>query len=206
MRLFSLISGIGVRLSKGKVIPKNDYEKLITAIEMIEATKEDIEKAKKKNALETEKLRKEAKEKGFEEGLHRFYEHFFIFEEKIKYLHVEMQKVILPLVLKSVKKILGSALDENPELIVDIVNQSIKGALQSKFVKIYVNKKDLPILEQHKEEFKDKFELLEHLSFDIRSDVDPGGAIIETEKGIINATLENQFRALERAFETFQNR
>src|SRR3989338_4491556 len=93
-----------------------------------------------------------------------------------------------------------------PEFIVDVVFQSIKGALQSRIVRIYVNKKDLPHIEAAKERIRAPFEHLENLHFDTRADIEEGSAIIETEKGIINATLESQFRALERAFETFKKR
>jgi type III secretion protein L len=37
------------------------------------------------------------------------------------------------------------------------------------------------------------------LSLRDRSDIQPGGCIIETEGGIINAQLENQWRVLENA-------
>lgn len=36
-----------------------------------------------------------------------------------------------------------------------------------------------------------------------RADITPGGCIIETESGIINASFENQWRALEMAFERY---
>ena len=47
------------------------------------------------------------------------------------------------------------------------------------------------------------FERLENLSIQERDDIEPGGCIIETEAGIINAQLENQWRSLEIAFDEF---
>ena len=46
-------------------------------------------------------------------------------------------------------------------------------------------------------------EQVKTFSIEEREDVAPGGCIIETEAGIINASLENQWRALESAFEAF---
>ena len=40
----------------------------------------------------------------------------------------------------------------------------------------------------------------------IGSGIEPGGCIIETEAGIINAQLENQWRSLENAFESFMKK
>ncbi|OGN62881.1 MAG: hypothetical protein A3F09_00070 [Chlamydiae bacterium RIFCSPHIGHO2_12_FULL_49_11] len=206
MHLFSLIGDKKVALGKGKVIPKEDFETVVSTHEMVEAAGKSIEAAWKKAKKEIAKLRSEEKQKGFEEGLSQLYEHFLVFEQELKVLRHEIQMQILPLVLKSVKKIIGDALEAHPEFIVDVVFQSIKGALQSRIVRIYVNKKDLPHIEAAKERIRAPFEHLENLHFDTRADIEEGSAIIETEKGIINATLESQFRALERAFETFKKR
>jgi type III secretion protein L len=61
-------------------------------------------------------------------------------------------------------------------------------------------------LEQEKQEIKKIFEHLQSLSIQERDDVEPGGCIIETEAGIINAQLENQWRALESAFASFMGK
>ena len=71
---------------------------------------------------------------------------------------------------------------------------------------IYVNKEDLEILEKSKEKIRKIFEHLDSLSMQERGDIEPGGCMIETEAGIINAQLENQWRALEAAFESFMKK
>ncbi|MBI3211529.1 MAG: HrpE/YscL family type III secretion apparatus protein, partial [Simkania negevensis] len=43
-------------------------------------------------------------------------------------------------------------------------------------------------------------------SLEDREDIAPGGCIIETEAGIINASLANQWQALEAAFAAFMGR
>jgi type III secretion protein L len=61
-------------------------------------------------------------------------------------------------------------------------------------------------LEAAKSQIKKVFEHLESLSIQERSDIEPGGCMIETEAGIINAQLENQWRSLEIAFESFMKK
>ena len=81
------------------------------------------------------------------------------------------------------------------------MQQAIKAVAQATTVKLYVNRADLEYLEKEKEALKGAFEHLESLQIEERKDIEAGGCIIETEKGILNATLENQYRALERALE-----
>ena len=69
-----------------------------------------------------------------------------------------------------------------------------------------MNKADLAQIEAHKPKIKQIFEQIENLSIQERADIEPGGCIIETEAGIINAQLENQWRNLEIAFESFMKK
>ena len=115
----------------------------------------------------------------------------------------ELQKTILPLALKAAKKIVGRELELKPETIVDIVRQTLKPVTQHHNIKIFVAKQDKEALEKEKKELRNILEHVQTFIIEEREDITPGGCIIETEAGIINASLENQWRALESAFETF---
>ncbi|MCB1083368.1 MAG: HrpE/YscL family type III secretion apparatus protein, partial [Simkania sp.] len=80
---------------------------------------------------------------------------------------------------------------------------TLKPVTQNHHIKIYVNKKDREILEEKKQDLRKSLDQVQTFSIEEREDVSPGGCIIETEAGIINASLENQWRALEAAFEAF---
>jgi type III secretion protein L len=204
MYCFKLIKEGSVHTGKEKIIRKSDFEDLISAKDLIEKAKEDaaiiIEEAHK----EADAIKEKGKEDGFQEGLNQFSEQMLLFEDKIKILRHELQKAVLPLVLKSAKKIVGEELKQNPESILAIVMQAIKSVIQSKIVKLYVNKIDLEYLETHKEDLKKNFEQLESFEICERNDIEQGGCIIETDRGILNATLENQYRSLERALEAYK--
>ena len=66
-----------------------------------------------------------------------------------------------------------------------------------------MNKQDKELLDKNRETIKQTLEQLEVLKIHERDDIAPGGCIIETEGGIINAQLENRWRILETAFESF---
>lgn len=206
MYSFTLMKKGEVHTGKGKVIPEKDASAAIEAEELLQAAREEAEEIIAEAKKDGEEIRAQAQKEGFDEGLEKFNDHIHLFEDKVRVLRHEMQKAMLPLVLKATKKIVGNELELNPDSVVNIVLESIKSVSQAKVVKLYVNRIDLEVLEKEKEKLKSIFEGLESFNIEERSDIDRGSCIIETEKGILNATLENQYRALERAFENYRKR
>lgn len=204
MKLFSLIYQGDIHLSEEqKIISADQYSELLSAEEVLRKAREESERQKRENDEECALKLQEAEERGFAKGLDSFNEHLLDFDKQIKTLRLEMQQSVLPLALKAAKKIVAKQLELHPETIVDIVMQAIGPVSQSRKVKIYLNKVDREIIELHKQRIKDILEHLDTLTIQERSDVAQGGCIIETESGIINASIENQWRALEAAFERY---
>ena len=207
MKLFSFSSGKEVRMTPGKKsIPAHEFSTLQSAAEILEIAKEEVAKFKEEAKEETAKAREEAIKDGFQEGLISLNKHLFALDEELKQLRVEIQKKILPLSLSAARKLISEELKLHPDRIVDIVLNSLKPVTQHKKIVIYVNRADLNMLEENKPKIKQIFEHLQSLSLQERDDVEPGGCIIETEAGIINAQLESQWRALESAFASFMEK
>ena len=206
-KYFSLIYSGEIRQDfEEKVIPSDAFNTLLSAMEILDKTKEDVKTYLNNNKEECKKLLKETKEAGFNEGLVQFNKQILYYEQRIKQMEHELQKMILPLSLKAAKKIVGKELQSNPETIVDIVRQTLKPVTQSHHIKIFVAKEDREILERKKKELKAAFEQVQSFIIEEKENIKPGGCIIETEAGIINASLENQWRALESAFEAFMKK
>jgi len=206
MKLFSLISGKQVHKAPGqKVIPAEEFTILENANTILQTVKKEVEEFKKEIATEAEQIKENAFQQGFQEGLTSLNKHLFALDKELKLLREEVQKNILPLALKAARKVVGEELRLHPDRIVDIVLSALKPVTQHKKIVIYVNRADLQVLEEEKENMKKIFEHLESLSIQERNDIEPGGCMIETEAGIINSQLENQWRALEAAFKSFTN-
>ncbi len=205
MTLFSLISQSTLSIKPGeKIISGKDFTQILEASEILEKAKQDAIDHHKNTELECEELRKKAHEEGLQQGLEEFNEHILSLDKEAKKILLEMQKIILPLALKAAQKIVGKEIELAPETIVDIVMQAMAPAKQNKKITIFVNKADLEALEKNKPKLKAIFENLQVLNIQERPDVSPGGCMIETETGIINATAENQWKALENAFAKYK--
>jgi len=206
-KYFSLIYSGEIRQgSEEKVIPSDAFSELLSSIEVLNKAKEDVKSYLSNNKEECKKLLEQAREAGFNEGLSEFNKQILHYEQRIKQMEHELQKMILPLALRAAKKIVGRELQSNPETIVDIVRQTLKPVTQNHHIRIFVAKEDKEILEQKKKELKAILEQVQTFIIEEKEDITPGGCIIETEAGIINASLENQWRALESAFEAFMKK
>ena len=206
-KYFSLIySGEITQGSDDKVIPSDEFSELLKATDVLNKAKADVKTYLENNKEECHKLLAKAEEAGFNKGLSEFNKQILHYQERVKQLEHELQKTILPLALKAAKKIVGRELELKPETIVDIVRQTLKPVTQNHHIKIFVAKQDKEALEKKKKELRDILEHVQTFIIEEREDITPGGCIIETEAGIINASLENQWRALESAFETFMKR
>jgi type III secretion protein L len=204
MTIFSLIQeGNVTKTSPNKILKAEEFSQLLEIDELLKKTQEDIELFKNQIEQERQEQKKEGFEEGKQEGLALFNHQMIYLDQKVKQMQHEMQKMILPLALKAAKKIVGTQLDLNPETIVEIVMQALKPVRQNHEIKIFVSKQDKQALETNKEKLKALFDQLRILSIEEKDDLQIGSCIIETESGIINASLDNQWRALEAAFEAF---
>lgn len=201
-KFFSLIDEKTVRLApKTKIIPKEEVDHLVSGIELLETVKEDALQYRQTVAEECEKLKEISQAEGYEEGFKTWLEHIAKLEEEIVKVRKEFEKVLIPIALGAAKKIVGREIELNEATIVDIVANALKPVASHKKITVYVNKQDWAVLEKNKAELKKLFEVLEAFVIRERQDIQPGGCIIETEGGIINAQLENQWRTLEKAFD-----
>ena len=200
-KLFTLIHGDRILIApKEKIIPAEELSTLQNAREVLEHIKQDAEQYRLQVAKESELLKETAFKEGYEEGFKEWAEHLIQFEQKLKDLHKEMEQAIIPIALKAAKKIVGREIELSEETIVDIVASNLKAVAQHKKVTIYVNKKELEILEKNRPRLREIFENLEAFSIRARDDIASGGCIIETEIGIINAQIEHRWNILEKAF------
>ncbi len=201
-KFFTLIHGDQIHLApQNKIIPKEAFSQVMDAYEITEQVKKDAIQYRLEVTKECEKLKDEARKIGFEEGYKKWLEQLAHLETEIVQVRQELEKFLVPVALKAAKKIVGREIELADTTIVDIVSNSLKTVAQHKKITIYVNKKDLEILDRYRPQLKQIFEALEVLSLRERTDVTQGGCIIETELGIIDARLENQWRALEGALE-----
>ncbi len=186
-----------------KIVRHHDWQELLSLDHLLQQAEHELIEARKQIALDRIEEEKKGFDEGFEKGEMVFAEHLKLFDEKIKELRIEMQRSVLPIALKSAKKMVSKELELHPETIVDIVMEAIRPILTCKAVRIFVRKDDFEYITEHKQQIKSLFEAAESFTIGFKEDIEPGGCLIETDKGVINSTIDLKIRALEQAFERF---
>ncbi len=203
-RLFSLIQEGKIELTPGKKhIPSEEFSMLLSASELVKKTQEDAKEFRTRVIKQCETIKEQAKQEGFEEGFKQWTDKLLELEEETRKVRSDTEKMVLRIALKAAKKILARELELSESAVVDIIKQSLKPVAQHKYVTIHVNPDEFDTIENNRANIKEIFESLEALSIRPNREVGPGGCVIETEGGIINAQLENQWMILENAFQKF---
>lgn len=167
---------------------------------------------------EAQEIRKQAEKEGYEEGLKRaeeeMREHLAEAERqscqmveearqlKLAILH-SVEKDIVRLAMAIARKIIVAELKSNPESILEVVREAISFIDQPENVTLRVNPQDFEILNLLREkgdlnDIENEVSRLE-LKSDVR--INPGGAVIESDKGIVDAQLETRILSIEEALE-----
>ncbi len=202
MKFLTLISGQSVKLAPGiKRIPKKEFSELLDVVALQEKIKEEEKVLKEQMKRSSDAAHEEAKERGFEKGLNEWAKQIKHLENASTQAKSELQKFLVQVVMATAKKVVGRELEQNPNTLADIVMKNLRAVSSHKKITIFVNKADLVVLEQNREALKKVFDEIESFSIKARDDIQSGGAVIETEAGIIDARSEKIWDALETALD-----
>jgi type III secretion protein L len=103
---------------------------------------------------------------------------------------------ILELACKVAEKIIGHDLQRDPALVVDICANAIESVRNAKAFVMRVNPRDGMMLRKEKPRLIEAIGRTVDLAIKDDADVRPGGCVIQTEFGTIDAQLSTQFEML----------
>jgi flagellar assembly protein FliH len=169
----------------------------------------DIEREAGRKADEAEEA---ARRSGFDEGRESgFTEGRAEHERLVERLHVIINKAIdrrneiieeseaqiVNLVLQISKKVVKVISENQRNVVVNNVTQALRKLKEKTDVTIRVNIVDLEMVTSHIQDIVDRVERDHHITVAEDSTVDPGGTIIETDFGEIDARIASQLQEIE---------
>jgi len=169
----------------------------------------EITRAAERNA---DDAREEARRMGFEEGREKgFVEGEAEHERLVQRLHVIINKAIdrrneiieeseaqiVNLVVQIAKKVVKVISENQRNVVVNNVVQALRKLKEKTDVIIRVNIEDLEMVTSHVQDIIDRVEREHHITVAEDSTVDPGGTIIETDFGEIDARIASQLQEIE---------
>lgn len=109
----------------------------------------------------------------------------------------ESESQVVNLVLNIAKKVIKVISENQKNVVMNNVIQSLRKLKSKSDVIIRVNLADLKTVSQHKEEIIKNVERVGNITVAEDTTVDPGGAIVETDFGEIDARIASQLREIE---------
>ena len=179
---------------------------------MLKDAQEKVDDLTRNAERKAEDQKQEAERKGFEEGREAGFlagqaEH----ERLVERLHVIINKAIdrrneiiedseaqiINLVLQIAKKVVKVISENQRNVVVNNVIQALRKLKEKSDVIIRVNIADLEMVTNHVEDIIERVERDHHITVAEDSTVDPGGTIIETDFGEIDARIASQLQEIE---------
>lgn len=163
------------------------------AQQILNEAKDAVSKLLKDAAQEIEQGIAQAREEGLEQGEKQASD----FEDKLKHLQRLMQqeekKDILSASLEAALMIIEKEIEREPKYLVFILKTALQGVPPGSHVLVRLNPKDASQIAKHPDLLSDIVHSLE-----MREDhqVEPGGVIVHTDVGVIDAQPKTQIEEL----------
>lgn len=174
--------------------------------------------------LQAEEIREEARRRGFDEGRAAGYEAGR--EEAARALAEEMESMrasiqefvdridaerrqrwldaepqIMAFVLEIARKVVKDEARINRDVALSVVRNALRRVVDTEKIRIRVNMEDLDTIRSSREELATLLESIRDVEIVADRRVDPGGCVVETPSGAIDAKLETQLDEVAAALE-----
>lgn len=140
-----------------------------------------------------------AREEGYAAGLAQWNEILVqarrTYEEAINQREPELVR----LAVRVAEKLIGEELRLTPDTIVKIVKEALKSARLERTVVVEVHPDHEPLIRGRIEALRSSQDGLQEIRIAPNPAIPPGGCVVQTEIGIIDAKLETQLKCLEQA-------
>jgi len=184
--------------SPPKVLKREVYEATREARDLIAQAQEKARHIIEEAERGRDRIREEARREGQTRGLAEWNDMLVRMRQHGDALEKNWEENMLRLSVQIARKIIGEELRQHPEAILSIIREVLNSTRIGKHLVLQVN-------ESEAEYVRSKVQALKQFlgSGDIEvvaaSNVEPGGCIIDSELGIIDARLETQLKCLEEA-------
>ncbi|MFU8807029.1 MAG: FliH/SctL family protein [Bradymonadaceae bacterium] len=185
---------------RAKVVKSPVLERVIDVQLQLERVLAEAEVIHRKASEEADEIREQAREQGLREGHEEALKLVALARAEYGRLQEAAQTDMLTLAFGIAQRLIGKAIELNPQVVNSIVSQQLEYVRGRRQVTILVHPEDLLVVEGARGEFANQLEGAA-LYFDADPSVSRGGCVIETESGRIDARLEVQLGILRDAIE-----
>ena len=195
--MFSLVeTGIKI-LPNSKVIKRADYTVLVEAEEIIEKAKREAEAITQRARSELEAERQRGYHEGREQAAAEMAEKIIgTVNEGAAYLQ-KIEALLVEVVDQALRRVLGE-IDQH-EVIARVVNRALESVRKKSDVTIRVSPSQAEYLQQRLKEMVSQAPHAGSLQVQPDNRLNHDACVLETEVGIVDASIQTQLKAIENA-------
>lgn len=101
---------------------------------------------------------------------------------------------IMNLIYQIAEKLAYDHIEQKPEVVIEVIRRAIHTAQAEEEVTVLVAPEQVEFLETYKNSENEKYEFLENVRIQASDQIQPGGCIVETNYGAIDARIEERFK------------
>lgn len=164
----------------------------------IDEERERLNEERKNIEEQRRAVLEQAREEGYREGFAKVNEIIYELTEKKRDVLAQAEADMIRLSIRVAARIIGRELRQHPDTIADIVTQAIQTVRNQTKITIRVNPDDMENLVKGRELLLNRIGQSKIIDFQTDPKVQPGGCIIESEAGTVNAQLKTQLEVMEK--------
>lgn len=195
------VAGVDVKslfVAPPAVMKAEDARTLVSVRDALQSALARSEEIVEAARIEAEEIREEARKDGRVAGYEEVIVELSRVRQEAAQLQQDAEKDMLDLAFKVAERVLGRAIEMDPDVVVDVVAKSLEHARERSSVVVRVNPADLPMVESSLGRLQAVVEGA-RLYIEPDDQVARGGCVIDTEAGRIDAQLDVQLEAMRRA-------
>ena len=180
-----------------KLVKRESISAMLDAVTILDAAREQARAILRDAGQRRDETFEEAKFDGEKEGLGRYLEAISAMRVEADTYYDQAESELVKLGSAIARKIVGEELRCSDETIVSIAREALKSAHRAKSIFIRANAADARALNKQKTSLG--LPAACTIEIQVDSTMDPGGCVIESELGIVDARLETQMKVIEAA-------
>ena len=180
-----------------KVIKGEVYEATTEAREIVEAARTEAASIRAKAEDDRLSAMESGVQIGYEEGLKRWNQILAETRQRQENLKVEWEQSLLRLSVRIAEKIVGEQLQVKPETILTIIQEALKNVGQERQLTLVVHPQHTEMVQAHMSRLEKTIGPTRQIHLVSNPEMAPGGCMVESELGVIDARLDVQLRCLE---------
>jgi len=112
-------------------------------------------------------------------------------------IYERIETEVVEMALAIARKVIYRVTEQDREIAVSIAREAIKRASEREMLKIKINPADYEVLNKRRTELLQCMDGIKSILFEVDESIQPGGCLIETNRGDIDARIDSQIKAVE---------